>query len=181
MNFYRLTDDVHHQGRWYLGDVSNFNSWSLLNKAPQGIDLLDMDVFRDGEELDFTLSECYGLPVVSDKIKEALDGVSGIQFISLEINGKSCISRYHLLVVSTVLKCVDECRSMFNKFEINDPVRPDKAGHYRGFMKLIIDAEKAKGHQLFRLEGFEIALIISEEIKARLDNIQAKGVRYLQV
>ncbi|WP_447971890.1 imm11 family protein [Nitrospira sp. M1] len=72
------------------------------------------------------------------------------------------------MVIKKSVDCVDENKSEFQKFEQNDPVRPDKAGEYRAFMKLRLDANKIVDVAIFRLAKFETAIIINEHIKSNL-------------
>lgn len=178
MSFYRLKDDVRYSNRWYLGEVVGFDNWDLLKSPPEDSVALEIELFRDGDEMDFTLSECYGVPVVSEKIKEQLEVCSGVNFVPIRIKGKKCNSKYYALVVPSVIECVDEGRSSFQKFEVNDPVRPDKAGEYRAFTTLRLDSKKIKGIDFFRVKGFEVAIIVSENIKSKLDRISATGLSY---
>jgi hypothetical protein len=77
---------------------------------------------------------------------------------------------------------VDESKSEFLKFEINDPVRPDKAGHYRRITKLIIDESKIeKDVEIFRLKKFNVTVIINENLKTKLQNNNIKGIKFREV
>ena len=70
-------------------------------------------------------------------------------------------------------RLTDEYRSEFEKFEVDDDVRPDMAGEYRGFFKLAIDEAKAAGHPIFRLHKFDTAIIVDETVKRALDAVPA--------
>jgi hypothetical protein len=55
-----------------------------------------------------------------------------------------------IVAFSLSIRKKDETNSDFQKFIENDPVRPDLAGHYRAFFKLIIDAEKTVHNHIAR-------------------------------
>lgn len=175
MKYFKLNDDISFPNRWYLGDVSKVDNWELATSIPEDTVSLKIEVVRDGEEMDFTLTEAYGVPIVSLKVKDALDGMLGITFIPVQVQGKQCSTEYFVLVTSEIVECVDEANSKFQMFEENDPVRPDKAGEYRAFMKLRLDVRKIIGIDIFRLMKFEVAIVISERVKERLESVGTTG------
>ncbi|MPV86499.1 imm11 family protein [Ostreibacterium oceani] len=176
MKYFELNDDINFPNRWYLGDISEVDNWELSTSIPEGTVSLNIEIVRNGEEMDFTFTEAYGVPVVSLKVKEALDGIQGINFIPLQVLGRQCSTKYFVLVTNEIVECVDEANSEFQKFEENDPVRPDKAGEYRAFMKLRLDASKIVGIDIFRLMKFEVAVIVSERVKQRLESVSTTGL-----
>lgn len=176
MRYFELNDDINFPGRWYLGDIANVDNWELSFSWKDDFDVLDVGLVRNGLEMDFTFTECYRVPVVSLKVKKALEDFHGLSFVPVRINGKICSTDYFILIVNDVVQCVDEKRSEFQKFEENDPVRPDKSGEYRAFMRLRIDEKSVGEKDVFRLKGFEIAVVISERVKSKLDFIGATGV-----
>ncbi|WP_447971505.1 hypothetical protein [Nitrospira sp. M1] len=91
MKFYRLKDDVHYPNRWYLGDILEVDNWQLKNSAPEINIILDMEVYQDGEEMDITLSEVYGVPIVSQKVKDKLSIYQELAFLPVNILKKSVL------------------------------------------------------------------------------------------
>lgn len=85
------------------------------------------------------------------------------------------------LLSNTCVDCVDESRSEFERFERDDPVRPDIAGQYRAFAKLALDGGKVGSWHTFRIGGFGAALIVSEEVKSRLERAGVTDVIFEQV
>ena len=47
--------------------------------------------------------------------------------------------------------------------------------------KLVIDASKATGIEVFRVAGWEIALIVSDEVRQLLVSEAGPGLRFLSV
>lgn len=180
MNYYRLTDDVQYAGRWLLGDVLDVDNWMLVSQGgiagPKEIELCHY-----GVELDFTFSEVYGVPIVSDKVKNILIGLPGLEFISVSIVSPISSKDFYIAVVSKLVDCVDETKSEFRKFEVNDPVRPDKAGQYRGFMRLTLDPSKIAGVDIFRVAKFQVAIVVSETIKKSFESVGVTGLGFEQV
>ncbi len=183
MKYYRLKDDIEYPNRWYLGDILDVDGWELLSSVPKIDNKLDVELYQDGDEMDFTLSEVYGIPIVSEKVKQALEFLSEIRFIPLTVTRRrdSCNSQYFAMVILLDVDCVDEGMSEFQKFEINDPVRPDKAREYRSFTTLRLNPENILGIDIFRLKKFETAIIVSEQVKTILEAIGATGLNFSSV
>lgn len=175
MIYYRLKDNVEYPNRWYLGDILDVNNWDLASDVPEIDRELEIELYQDGEEMDFTLSEVYGIPVVSRKVKKELECYSEVRFIPLLLEGVES-GQYFAMVTKSVVECVDEESSEFQKFEINDPVRPDKAGDYRAFMVLRLNQNNIGDVNIFRLKKFETAIIVSERVRNKLEAIGVTGM-----
>jgi len=102
-----------------------------------------------------------------------------IQCIPVTIGGQSGIMVLNAL---RLIRCVDEQRSVFEKFTIDDPVRPDKAGQYRYFDKLVLDrrAIPPDAH-FFRIDGWRIALIVSEVVKNAMERVGCYGAEFVEL
>ena len=59
-----------------------------------------------------------------------------------------------LMIIETQIDCVDEERSDFDKYDFDDPVRPDLAGNYRSFFNLVVDPARIGPHHVFRLKKY---------------------------
>ena len=59
--------------------------------------------------------------------------------------------------------------------------RPEKTGKYRAVAGMRIDPSKVGDAKIFRTWGWDIALIVSEEIKEALERIGATGMRFKEV
>ena len=73
------------------------------------------------------------------------------------------------------VECVDENQSKFEKFQLDDPVRPDLAGEYSSLHRLTIDSRRAVGKDAFRLAGSGVEVIVSETIKCRFEQYKLTG------
>jgi len=185
MKYYRLRDDINVPGRWYLGDIMHVDNWLYRNPP---IDFMEssmstMKLYKDGDEIDFTLTERYSVPIVSEDFVFALAGIEevdqpfrGVIFNEVSIVGKSSFKKYFTMAIETQVDCIDESRSEFKKFEVNDPVRPDLAGEYSAFYKLVLNSDKIKNVHLFRLKKYLSAIIVSGEVKSRLELSGITGV-----
>jgi hypothetical protein len=87
---------------------------------------------------------------------------------------------YAILNVVSKVDCLDEKASETVKWIASDG-RPDKIGQYRSVSRLIIDPNRAIGHQVFRIARWEIALIVSNTIKCALEQHEHLGVVFQRV
>jgi hypothetical protein len=186
MDYYELTDDIYFPNRWYLKEVIEVeDNWLFIyGKKLNKKDLpnkLTIRLYQDGDPMDYTIVESYGIPVISQRIKEQLDDLMEIQFLPVNIENKEVSLKYYIMVVTNTINCVNEELSLFGKFKENDPVRPDLAGHYSWFSKLIIDPTKTNHSDIFRLEMAVTDLIVSQRVKDVLNKINATGIKLTKV
>ncbi|QSP94187.1 hypothetical protein LPB19_13455 [Marinobacter salinisoli] len=180
MSYYELTDDINFPNRWYLGDVAFTDNWALATQVDPERQY-EIELYRDGSKMDYTHNEAYGVCVVSKRFKEALSGITGVEFAKANIIGKRSDSEFFIMAIPNEVACINEEASEFQKFEVNDPVRPDKAGEYRGFFKMVVDPDKCGGLNIFRVKGFSIALVVSALVKQRLESAGVLGAKFKRV
>ena len=190
MKYYRLRDDINFASRWYLGDMQHVDNWLYRNPP---VDFMEprkgnLEVYQHGNEMDFTLTERYAVPIVSEDFIGALSGLSEVDkpyhyvvFNKTEILDTAASKSYFTMAIETQLDCVDELKSDFTKYEINDPVRPDRAGEYSAFFNLVIDPSKTEGKHIFRIKKHLGAIIVSEEVKNRLEAAGITGAVFESV
>ena len=179
MTFFRLLDNINYPQRWYLGDIiPDSDNWKFTyaNQVDEALlsNDLKVEIYKKGNSMDYTTTEAYVVPIVSASLKQALDFIEDVQFIPVQIEGQL----YYIMVVCSVIDCVDESKSEFDKYTENDPVRPDKAGDYKSFYKMKIDEKKAGLKDIFRLDGYDIAIIVSEKVKNKIENINPLTAKF---
>ncbi|RZF53639.1 hypothetical protein EXE30_06600 [Acinetobacter halotolerans] len=190
MDYYEIKADFYDfSNQYFITEIDGFNNpraqldWDeflfeyLSNKQKQYVATIESGL----EEVDFTTT-FYGFCVVSEKFANllVLEKISDCLFIPLIFN-KQLSQKFYLLIDSLRYDCVDEKNSDFQKFLENDPVRPDFAGRYRAFFKLIIDASKTDNSDLFRLENEDSTVIVSQRIKDIYDSNHFTGASFTKV
>ncbi len=187
MKYFRLLDDIRFPDRWHLSTVHNVDNW-LLTRAP----MLAMDdplrdqVFRvelrqTGVSLDYSLAGYAGVPVVSFEALQAISGLDGFTAIPAKIDGLQQKTSYYILHIWDIVDCVDEKLSKFEKYQVDDSVRPDLAGNYSAFFKLIVDASRTHNRHIFRLARSGPEVIVSEEVKRRFEAAGVTGAVFESV
>lgn len=133
------------------------------------------------EEVDFTTT-FYGFCVISDKFKKLLEKHNFCDFMLIPLDFNIELSQpYYLLVDYLRSDCVDEANSQFEKYQENDPIRPDFSGRYSYFFKLIIDANKAESYDFFRLSNYYSAILVSQKIKDIYEDNKLQGATFTKV
>jgi hypothetical protein len=185
MEYYRLTDDLGIKRRWYLGDlnVDIEDVWNL--RKGRNVNLLiykdlKIEIDQKGTPLDYTCSNADNIPVISDLFVECLyEFMHEIDLIPVAVQNLSTnlSNRFYVMVVKNLIDCVDESRSDFRKFEIDDDVRPDLAGEYRSINILKVDKSKISKN-IFRLAKYDLVTIVSEKLKKNLEEAKLYGLKF---
>jgi len=183
--FYRLCADPRAGSRWSLKapiDREGVEIDSRLFTA--GARLPDMGGFRlpvrePGDEVDFNFCD-FDMVVTPARVNAALAQLAGavVQRFPVDVEGSS--REYEILNVCDLVPCVDETRTYVMRWGEADG-RPDKVGEYRMLADLRINAEAAAGHHMFRIAGWPIALIVSQETKQLFEQFGVTGVSYQRV
>lgn len=181
MKYYRLLDDINFLKRWHLRGLIGIDGTVFVRPpmVPMNSPLRDgsyeVDLQVDGRPMDYTTTSFRSVPIVSFNVVKALSGLDGFTVFPVRVRGIKQKNPYFILHVWDEVDCVDEDRSEYEKFEINDPVRPDLAGRYSCFFKLFIDQNRASGKNVFRLARSGVEIIVSEVVKDRFEKNSLTG------
>lgn len=183
MDYYRLNTDIGFPKRWYLGDINNVDDdWAFMKGKPvneKKFKNLIVKITKKGASMDFTETSAFIAPIVSEKFAECLSEYKDeVQLIPVKV--PDAIEQYFIMVVKNKIDCVDESRSIFAKFKEGNDIRPDLAGEYSEIGVLKINTtvvDKA----IFRLDKFNVYIIINGDVKIKLEKAKVKGVRFLLV
>ena len=107
-----MSDDTNFPNRWYLGDVAFADNWELLNQLKPEREY-EVQICRNGIEMDYTCNEAYGVCIVSQRFKEALAGIKGVQFAKANVTGSSSNKHFYIMSVINEVDCIDEEKSKF--------------------------------------------------------------------
>ena len=179
MDYYTLTDDINFKDRWYLGDINIEDNWLFSYGKPLNtadFNNLRVEIDKRGKELDFTTTDGYEVPIISETFADQL--VEFGEFIQLiPVSIPQTKLKYYILVLKCSIDCVDEGKSDFQKFEEGNDIRPDKAGEYKAINILKLDASRINA-PIFRISKYDIEMVVSEEIKLKLEQSNMTGCRF---
>ncbi|WP_437293712.1 imm11 family protein [Sorangium sp. So ce426] len=180
--YFQLRDDVTIRGRWHLSDVLLPTGAEPLFDAGEPVrdsGPLRGTVSHTGSVLDFTLTS-FNVPIATSSLAHAVSNIasSDLQCLPVEIAGQAGMM---VLNAVRVVRCIDETRSEFVKWTKHDH-RADLAGQYRQVTKLVLatDAIPADAH-FFRVEGWLVALIVSEAVKEAMERVGCLGAKFLEL
>ncbi|HKQ79085.1 MAG TPA: DUF1629 domain-containing protein [Blastocatellia bacterium] len=140
---------------------------------------LTVPLRKPGKPLGLTLAD-FDMPVASKEVADLLVSLApkDIQRIPVEVSSQPL--DYEIINVTTTIKCLDEKESEILWWTEADK-RPDKVGQYRMITMLKIIPELVKKSQVFRIEGWKIALVMSETVKIALEKSGITGIRFRKV
>ena len=179
---FQIRDDMTIRGRWHLSDVLLATGVEPLLDAGELVHdsgPLRGTVSHAGRVLDFSLTS-FNVPVATSALAHAIRSVAGsdVQCLPLEV-----ASQPGMVVLNAlrVVRCLDETRSEFTKWTERDH-RADLAGQYRQVTKLVLapDRVPAEAH-FFRVEGWLVALIVSEAVKEAMDRVGCLGAKFTEL
>ena len=161
----------------HFPDGSKIDIWAYMRcemlEAPQPVPL---EVQEDGPQVDFNPT-AFSAIVVSSRMADIIESVSPteIQRIPALIDAPG---DWEVLNILSCVDCIDRERSIIKYFEPDRPIRPNKP---RDIPKLVLDEEKAEGHHIFHPKDWEVAEIVSEEVKMALEACNITGIEYWPV
>jgi hypothetical protein len=199
--FFDLMDDVTVPRRWHIGEVlrsdgsepllrsgvvfeSEHGDQRLRSPAAAARDsrtrpLLTAELTHPGRPLDFCLTS-FAVPVARQTLAEVVAGVVGadVQDIPIRVDNQLGFSVLNAL---RVVRCLDEDRSEFIKWTERDH-RSDLAGKYRMVTQLRLDPRRIpEDAHFFRLKDWEVALIVSEQVKVAMERVGCLGAKFEEV
>jgi hypothetical protein len=184
--YYDLRDDRRSQTRWHLGTPldergQELDVWQFFDC--QSLDLgcvprFPLDV--PGEPLEFCWA-AFSIPVVHQRFVEIFQRlrIQDVQFIPTQVDGHT--GPYFILNTLREIRCIDDARCEEVKYWRPEDGQPEKLGEYRYIHGLRIDPSKVGDARIFRTWGWDIALIVSEDLKQAIEAEGITGTRFVEV
>lgn len=185
MRYFQLMDDVTVPGGWILGTPTDARTGLplggvFLKGQPLRVSgPVRVPFLQPGRSLDFSLADT--APVVHAKVASVLAELAPADVQLIPASVETQPEPYCLLNVLRIVKCIDAaaCEEV-NVWTPEDGV-PEKIGRYFSVYGLRIEPTQAGGARIFRPWGWEIALIVSENIKEAMQRLGMTGARFEEV
>ena len=184
--YYELTDDRRSRARWHLRSPLNeqgqpVDTWQFFKGRrlePEGT--IRFPVRPAGEALDFTWA-AFSIPVVHERFAQLFQrlGVPEVQFIPAQVEAHP--EPYFILNTLRTIPCIDDARCAGVEHWRPEDGQPEKVGEYRSVAGLRIDPSKAGGARIFRPWGWDVALIVSDDLKHAIEAEGLSGTRFVEV
>ncbi|MDC0713244.1 hypothetical protein POL68_32580 [Stigmatella sp. ncwal1] len=183
--FFDLSDDLYVPNRWQLDTPVDshgrkVHDWDFTRGAPVNVERrLKIPIETAGRPLDFS-GAGLRIPVVHVKVASMFSELApgDVQLIPADIEGQP--DQYLVLVATRLIRCIDEKASKVQFWRPEDGL-PEKVGQYWAVDDLHIDKSKVGNAKVFRPEGWEVVLLVSEQIKDALESMGATGTRFEEV
>lgn len=185
--YFMLKTDVQ-AGNWYLGDP--------LNEAGEEVDdiwefseghpvhpggRLTLPISEPGRRLDYTTAGAGWTPIVHVKVATLLAEMAPDDVQLIPVDVEDCPEQYVMLVVTKLIRCIDDQATEEVLYWKPEDERPDKLGKYRSVYGLRIDPTQVGGVKVFRPWGWTGVLIVSEDIKDALERAHVTGAEFEEV
>ena len=171
-------------------DQAKRNYWFLHNLHTQNGKKIDEFIFQYGEYVTVAEDIFYNIeiqgvvpdlcfagvnasPVVCQGIADEIRKLVNDDVQILPVNVTGCQQKFFITNPLKIFDCIDMKNSQYMEFD-----QPPLPKH--SFIKLVIDESKVSAH-IFRPKNWEIAFIVSEEIKNILDKYNMDGIVFRKV
>lgn len=185
--YFDLADDMTVPGRWSLGLPTDLQSrqvddpWAFTDGTPMPTPGgLRIPINVPGRVLDFTRAGLC-IPVVHARVAAVFAELApdDVQLFPVGIQGQP--EQFCILVATRLIRCIDDRASTTVEHWTLEDGQPEKVGEYRNVRCMRIDLSKVGSAQVFRTWGWNVALIVSGEIKDALERIRATGAKFTEV
>lgn len=118
-------------------------------------------------------------PVVRASLAAEMRALAGddVQWIDVDVEGTA--DRFMVMNTLREFDCVDEQRSIVSYAKGDAKLPPDT--RYRGIGQLHIRGDVVGNSNVFRVAHWDVALIVSEEMRRLLESHEATGVHFVPV
>ncbi len=179
-SFYRLSSDIAIHGIWFLAEIRDEDGKEVLginfSTAIPYFESKKLTVFQStkGQGPDFSMT-AWGVPIVSQAFADVVESMAltSIQLLPVEVDGAG--DGFYILNVISKVACVDYEKTIVQRYTPDiDP--PERVGKIHPLYNITINPELASGNHIFRLEEWDIILIISDELKETLEQQNLTGI-----
>lgn len=185
--YFDLGPDMTVPGLWSLGMFADARGRELedpwiFNKGRRipHPGRLKLPLMIPGRALDFS----YGgiaTPVVHIRVASVFAELAPeeVQLFPVDIEGHP--EQFYMLVATRLIRCIDDAACKEVEYWTPEDGQPEKVGEYRDVYGMRIDASKAEDAKVFRPWGWNIALIVREDIKDAMERLGAIGAKFQEV
>jgi hypothetical protein len=183
--FFRIVDNAELEGRWWLKSPCELNGKPINPELFCDGKLLDfrppltISIRHDGKPIDWTFAD-FEMPVVSKRTVTLLRNICEDDFQSFTAIIEGYGDDFKVLNFLKTFQCLDEKKSDI-LFWTKEDERLDKIGQYRQIVNMRIDSSRVRDANIFRIAGWEIALIVSKKIKDEFLKEKITGVQFVEV
>lgn len=179
--YFRLEWDPDFPNPWWLGKVVSETNPIDCRIFTYGVKAeisgpLQVPITDPGTELELTFA-AFSVPIATRKIADIFEKLAAECLQRFPVRVGECSDRYEVLNVFRTFEAIDRQRSVFALWEPQDG-RPDKLGTFRKFDRMLLRRDIEPPPHLFRLSGWEVALVVSDTLMDALGGTNLRGVKF---
>jgi hypothetical protein len=196
MKYFRwLSYEVEHSNEqkevWNLTFQNpQINEWDFMSgKYVDEVEILTVYYDTESEHTDYPFGPGL-LPVYSSRLKSLIDGlgINEIQYIPLRIKHKHSdkeVYGYFLANYLSVIDCLNREKSIYQIYTKENLLyweqRPYMLGTFHYVNNAILDVDKIGDARIFRLWGWEVMIIVREDVKQAIEEAGITGGGFLEL
>lgn len=155
--------------------LSLFNDERIVDVAPP----LKVSIRTSGAPPDFTFSGD-AMPIVTAAVKDLVISVATPDVQAIPVLAEGRDEWYYILNITKRIRCIDTSRSVIQWWP-EEIARPEKLGKPEMITKLVINPDSVGEHHIFRIQDWEVSIIVSETLKDILEQSNASGISFRRV
>ncbi|QSQ27850.1 hypothetical protein JY651_24410 [Pyxidicoccus parkwayensis] len=188
MRYFNLEQNLHVPGCWYPDEPTDLQGqeiedvWQFSEGRPLELrEPLRIPLYTPGRAVDFATTAVGSTPIIHKKVASVFAELTpdGVQLFPVEVEGQP--EPYFILNVTRMVKCIDEAACEEVTYWEPEDGQPEKVGTYRNVRGLRIDKSRPGDSKVFRPWGWEMVIIVSEDIKDALERTGATGMKFTEV
>ncbi|MCP3100591.1 hypothetical protein LZ198_17105 [Myxococcus sp. K15C18031901] len=185
--YFRLDEEVLSEN-WYLGTPVDSQGRELENmreftsgQRVQSYRRMTVPIDETGRRREFNMAGAGRTVVVNVRVATLFAELApdDVQLLPVAVQGSP--DEYQILVATKLIRCIDDAATEEVLYWKPEDERPDKLGEYRSVYGMRIDPTKVGRAKVFRTWGWDIALIVSDDIKRALEDAHVTGTRFEEV
>jgi hypothetical protein len=178
VKFFKLFDDMSTDQRWYLDGPSGPNGeWLSVALTSgtlyEGPTPLACRVHHSGPPLELTITEDI-VPVLNDRVAEIFAKHAGNDVQLIPARASESDAKLWAVNVLANCDCVDKTRSVEVERYTADDGKPDRIGGYKSIGRLWIDPARAGTHTILRPKGWEVVVVVNEDLAQALQQANVR-------
>lgn len=186
--YFDLEQDLYVPGRWYPSEPQDIRGqeiedvWQFSEGHPLELrGPLRIPLYRPGRSVDFATTAVGSTPIVHKRVASVFSELApdDVQLFPVEVEGQP--EPYFILNVTRLVKCIDDKSCEYVDYFQPEDGQPDKVGTYHNVRGLRIDTSKVGNLKVFRLWGWPMPVIVSEDLKTALERTGATGMKFTEV
>jgi hypothetical protein len=186
-HYFKLTSDVYIPKRWYLDDPvdqrgNEVEPWQFRRGQPLHFpERLRIPIYQRGKPLDFTTTPLGITPIVHAKVATLLRELApeDVQLFQVDIAAQP--EPYFLINTLRSIRCIDDARCEEVQYWLPEDERPEKTGTYRSVAGMRIDPSRVGDARIFRPWGWNVVLIVREDVKQAIERLGSTGPHFEEV